>query len=109
MNQELKAMIDIAFDAVAIGKDAIGKDYFDLMKDIAKVVADTPSVIMHVGDLLSELKGLITEPGALEDLIVYVEQKFSVGREKAVEIVDHALKVTDHVLVALQHSKVIFG
>lgn len=97
MNTELKAILQLAFDLFAVGKDAVEKANFVtvLLPVLYKIAADIPAVVSGASDLLPELKVL---PGSAQeaDLISFIQSQVvsaGVTDAKAQAILQAALKI----------------
>lgn len=101
MNLELKAILDLIFDAVIAGEHAIQKKSFaEMLPDIYKIVADVPAVVVNHASFMAEIKAL---PGSEQekDLIAYVVQKFALvdNDAKAQKILSASLMIAEHAIV----------
>lgn len=76
MNQELHALLNIAFDAEKLTVDGVHKNYAGLFGDAISLIGDMPGAISDWSDLLNELKGL-NQAANEADLLSYIEQKLS--------------------------------
>lgn len=95
MNVELKALLDVCFDGLQLGEDAIHKSYFSLVGDLVKILGDLPAAANNFSDLQAEIAAL-TGKDQQADLIAYMEAKFKespFNSEKAQVIISKALVV----------------
>jgi hypothetical protein len=75
-NEGLKAVLGEVFDSISSVEDIREHDYFGLVEDIAKLIANSADVFSHILDLKAEIKEL---PGSMpqHDLISFIETEFS--------------------------------
>ena len=105
MNVELKDLLDVAFDGIALGQDALAKNYLSIMGDVAKLTADAPGAIANFPDLQAELNQL-QNPANQADLINYIETKFKgqFSSDKAQTILAGALQLVQHLVTCVQDA-----
>lgn len=108
MNIELKDLLDVAFEALVIGEDALEKHYFAILLDMVKLVGSVPGAVENIGDLKAEISALPSDPAAQQDLILYIESSFaSIAPVKAQHILNASLKVVMDLITMIQDALVL--
>lgn len=75
MNTELKALLGLAFDVLALGKDAVAKkNFFAMLSDVWSVVSDITPAVQNIGDLQAELAAL-PNPQNQADIVAFLQTK----------------------------------
>lgn len=93
MNVELKALLALVFDGIALGEQALAKvSLFTLLASAGQMlIGDLPPVIANWSDLMNEIKALSGSKQE-QDLVAYIESRFAgVGNDKAQKILAASL------------------
>lgn len=77
MNESIKALLDEAFDDEAMIVALVKKDYSGALGDLIKGGSDLPALISQASGLLPELKDLLSDVAADQDLQAYFSAKLA--------------------------------
>ena len=108
MNTELKAILTIIFDSIGLGEDLlVTRNIIKLIPDLVEIATDIPPVVEHAPTLLSEIENLLKGGQYSQDLITFIEQKFSLtnGDAKANSILKSALTLAQHAIEDISSLK----
>lgn len=74
-NEGLKGILSEVFDSIGAIEDIQSHDYFGLIGELAKMLAELPDVAANISDIKAEIRQL---PGSQqqEDLISFIETEF---------------------------------
>lgn len=106
MNALLKAVMKEAADAVKLGKDAVAKNWGQLLVDGVGAAEDVASIVSNIGDAKAELEALTNDPAASADLLAYAQSLVS-GEDAAVQkiVAASAKAVLDAALIGVADVK----
>lgn len=105
LNTEIKQLLDLAFDGLTVGQDAVSKNYVALVSDMIKIASEIPALITDFDDIQQELTDL---QGSLQqaDLLKYIDTKFkgAISDKKAQQVLSVCLQMVQHILFVVHDA-----